>query len=295
MSFNNLLDSNAAVALLRELACVNLAENVAVFVKHGVACGVGLGPNPVEAYRRAYLGDPGAAFGGVLAVGCDVDDTLAAAVMESLDRWGRDAGAAGFFVEVWAAPSFTPEAIELIQHRKKWGDRVRLVVVKNMLEPADPAELDVRKLAGSLLVQTPDAIGLNEDNWTIATRRAPTDRELHDLRLAWLICKHTRSNAITLCRDGMLIGNGAGQTSRVMSCRIATWLAKDNGHANAVAGAVAASDAFFPFRDGPDLLAEAGVTAIIQPGGSKRDHDVVAACDQRGIAMILTGVRHFRH
>ncbi len=115
------------------------------------------------------------------------------------------------------------------------------------------------------------------------------------MRLAWLVCKHTKSNAISICKDGMLIGNGAGQMSRVMSCRIATWLAKENGHADQLAGAVAASDAFFPFRDGPELLIEAGVKAIIQPGGSKRDADTIAACDENGVAMVFTGTRHFKH
>jgi phosphoribosylaminoimidazolecarboxamide formyltransferase/IMP cyclohydrolase len=146
-----------------------------------------------------------------------------------------------------------------------------------------------------MLVQTPDLVGLNEDQWKIVTKRVPTDAEMADLRLAWLVCKHTKSNAITVCKDSMLIGNGAGQMSRVMSCRIATWLTKENGHEGKLPGAVAASDAFFPFRDGPDILMDAGVTAIIQPGGSKRDADSIAACDERNVAMIFTGTRHFRH
>jgi phosphoribosylaminoimidazolecarboxamide formyltransferase/IMP cyclohydrolase len=145
------------------------------------------------------------------------------------------------------------------------------------------------------LVQDRDLLGLNESAWEIVTKRLPTEAELADLRLAWLVCKHTKSNAITICRDGMLLGNGAGQTSRVVSCRIATWAGRQNGHALRLAGSVAASDAFFPFRDGPDILIEAGVRAIIQPGGSKRDADAVAACDERGVAMILTGTRHFLH
>ena len=130
---------------------------------------------------------------------------------------------------------------------------------------------------------------------TIVTERKPTDSEMNDLRLAWLICKHTKSNAITVCKDNMLIGNGAGQMSRVMSCRIAKWLAEENGHADKLAGSVAASDAFFPFPDGPNILMDAGVTAIIQPGGSKRDEDTIKACDERGVAMIVTGTRHFKH
>lgn len=146
-----------------------------------------------------------------------------------------------------------------------------------------------------MLVQMPDDVGLNEEQWKVVTKRSPTDAEMSDLRLAWLVCKHTKSNAITVCKDNMLIGNGAGQMSRVMSCRIATWLAKENGHEAKLAGAAGASDAFFPFRDGPDILMDAGVTAIIQPGGSKRDEDTIAACDERDVAMIFTGTRHFRH
>jgi phosphoribosylaminoimidazolecarboxamide formyltransferase/IMP cyclohydrolase len=146
-----------------------------------------------------------------------------------------------------------------------------------------------------MLVQTRDLLGLNEDQWKVVTKRAPSDSEMFDLRLAWLIAKHTKSNAISICKDGMLIGNGAGQMSRVMSCRIATWLAKENRHENKLKGSVAASDAFFPFADGPNLLIDAGVTAIIQPGGSKRDQEVIDACNARDVAMIFTGTRHFKH
>lgn len=154
---------------------------------------------------------------------------------------------------------------------------------------------DYRSIMGGMLVQMTDSIGLNESEWKCVTKRKPTDSELSDLRLAWLIAKHTKSNAISICKDGMLIGNGAGQMSRVMSCRIATWLANENGHAEKLKESVAASDAFFPFDDGPKLLMDAGVTAIIQPGGSKRDEEVIRACDERDVAMIFTGVRHFKH
>ncbi|MFQ5806888.1 MAG: bifunctional phosphoribosylaminoimidazolecarboxamide formyltransferase/IMP cyclohydrolase, partial [Phycisphaerae bacterium] len=156
-------------------------------------------------------------------------------------------------------------------------------------------EMDFKRIAGGVLMQTRDLVGLNEKQWRVVTDRKPTAQETADLRLAWLVCKHTKSNAISICRDGMLIGNGAGQMSRVMSCRIATWLAKENGHEAKLTGAAAASDAFFPFRDGPDLLADAGVTAIIHPGGSKRDEEVIAACNEHGVAMIVTGTRHFKH
>jgi phosphoribosylaminoimidazolecarboxamide formyltransferase/IMP cyclohydrolase len=234
-------------------------------------------------------------MGGILAVNFAVDAEFAQTVMESLARWGKDAGAGAFFVEVWIAPSFDDDAVNVIRTAKKWGRRVRLLAVGDMAHPPDENELDIKKITGGLLVQDRDLVGLNEDQWKVVTDRTPTDAEMTDLRLAWLVCKHTKSNAITICSGGMLIGNGAGQMSRVMSCRIATWLAKENGHADQLEGAVAASDAFFPFRDGPDILADAGVKAIIQPGGSKRDADTITACNERSLTMILTGTRHFKH
>ncbi|MCA9253413.1 MAG: bifunctional phosphoribosylaminoimidazolecarboxamide formyltransferase/IMP cyclohydrolase, partial [Phycisphaerales bacterium] len=151
------------------------------------------------------------------------------------------------------------------------------------------------QISGGYLAQSADDLGLNEDKWRVATKRQPTEAEWNDLRLSWLVCKHTKSNAITICKDDMLIGSGMGQTSRVMSCRIAAWQARDNGHGEKLVGACAASDAFFPFSDGVDILIEAGVTAVIQPGGSKNDDDVITACDDAGISMVLTGTRHFRH
>jgi phosphoribosylaminoimidazolecarboxamide formyltransferase/IMP cyclohydrolase len=314
------------------------------FIKHTNPCGVGVANDPLDAYRRAYLGDPNAAMGGVLACTFEVDAAFAIAVLETYDWLGKplkDAGAphapGGFFVEVWLAPSFTADAVALIRGtddpataesrptklgggeariasppRKKWGQTVRLLAVGDMSVEPDAGELQYRSIAGGMLVQTPDLLGLNEEQWRVVTKRAPTQRELADLRLAWLIAKHTRSNAISIVRDGMLFGNGAGQMSRVMSCRVASWLARENGHllvrgqgvvnrqqgqarGDGVDGPVAASDAFFPFRDGPDILLDAGVTAIIQPGGSKRDDETIAACDERGAAMIFTGTRHFRH
>jgi phosphoribosylaminoimidazolecarboxamide formyltransferase/IMP cyclohydrolase len=234
-------------------------------------------------------------MGGVLVCNHEVTADFASEVMGTYDRLGRSAGAGGFFVEVWVAPSFEAPAVEAIRNLKGWGRRVRLVPVGSMDVAPDALEPDWRKLYGGLLVQDRDLLGLNESAWETVTKCAPSEAELADLRLAWLVCKHTKSNAITICRDGMLLGNGAGQTSRVVSCRIATWAGRNNGHESRLAGSAAASDAFFPFRDGPDILIEAGVRAIIQPGGSKRDADTVAACDERGVVMIFTGARHFRH
>ena len=313
--------------------------------------------DPVEAYRKAYLGDPNAAMGGILAVDFVVDAGFAAVVMETYARFGKplkDAGATfapgGFFVEVWIAPRFTNDAVAVIRGtynpsaakpesgeprlgadgapeapKKDWGQRVRLLAVGDMTVEPDPDAKVYRSIAGGMLVQTPDTLGLNEDQWKVVTNRAPTDAEMDDLRLAWLVCKHTRSNAITICREGMLLGNGAGQMSRVMSCRIATWLARENGHGlegnreeetgnreearghagtqarreedspNHFSSPVAASDAFFPFPDGPRILIDAGVTALIQPGGGKRDQETIDLCNERGVTMIFTSTRHFRH
>ena len=269
---------------------------VCAFIKHTNACGVGVGGDPWEAYQRAYLGDPNAAMGGILVCDFEVTVEFAEAVMDTYARWGKAAGAGGFFVEVWLAPSFRDDrVVEFIRTRKEWGKRVRLLDIGSLGEPPGPGEVDLKRVVGGMLVQSRDLVGLNEDEWKVVTDRQPTERELADLRLAWLICKHTKSNAITVCAEGMLIGNGAGQMSRVMSCRIATWLAAENGHSDKLKGAAAASDAFFPFRDGPDILMEAGVTAIIQPGGSKRDQEVIDACNERKVAMIFTGTRHFKH
>jgi len=267
--------------------------NAVCFIKHTNACGVAVHADPLEAYRKAYLGDPNAALGGILAVNFPVDAVFADAVMETYPRWGKAAGAGGFFVEVWLAPSFTDDAVNVIRTKKEWGQRVRLLAVGDMDVPPDPHELDFKKISGGMLVQTRDLVGLHEAQWQVVTQRPPTEAEISDLHLAWLVAKHTKSNAVSICKDGLLIGNGAGQMSRVMSCRVATWLARDNRHD--LHGAVAASDGFFPFRDGPDLLADAGIMAIIQPGGSKRDQDVVDACNERGLAMIFTGTRHFKH
>ncbi len=301
LSFNNYVDTSAALELCKELSrefvstSTSRDNNVCVFIKHTNACGVGMAASPVEAYRQAYLGDPNAAMGGILACNFAVDESFASAVMNTYADLGKNAGAGGFFVEVWVAPSFDEQAVQVIQSAKKWGGRVRLLSVGDMnAAPMEPAS-EYKGITGGMLVQSRDLAGLDEDGWQVATNRQPTEQELHDLRLAWLICKHTKSNAITLCKDGSLIGNGAGQMSRVMSCRIATWLAKENNHAKALEGCVAASDAFFPFPDGPNILIDSGVRAIIQPGGSKRDDDTINACNERDISMILTGTRHFKH
>jgi phosphoribosylaminoimidazolecarboxamide formyltransferase/IMP cyclohydrolase len=294
-SFNNFADANAGLELCAELTRAKRGMAACVMIKHTNACGVGIADTQIEAFRRSYLGDPNAAMGGILACNFVVKAEFARTVMKTYDCWGKDAGAGGFFLEVWIAEDFDDDAIKEIRRTKKWGKRVQLLGAGDMSVELLSDELEFRALFGGVLAQTRDLVGLNEDQWKVVTKRAPSESEISDLRLAWLIAKHTKSNAISICKDGMLIGNGAGQMSRVMSCRIATWLAKENGHADKLPGSVAASDAFFPFPDGPNLLMDAGVTAIIQPGGSKRDEETIAACDARNVAMIFTGTRHFRH
>jgi len=295
MSFNNYLDAHAALELIKDITRELGNRPAAVFIKHNNPCGAGVADDIVEAYRKAYLGDPLAAMGGILAVNRPVDMALAEAVMNSLNRWGRTAGAGAFFVEVWIAPQFSDEAVRYIETARAWGANVRLVAVGDMTGPLCASERDFRRITGGFLVQRRDAVGLDEQNWQVVTRRRPDERELADLRLAWLVCKHTKSNAIVLARDGQVLGVGAGQMSRVTACRLAVQLARENGHSDRLRGAVAGSDAFFPFRDGPDLLIAAGITAIIQPGGSKRDSESIEACNEASAAMVFTGKRHFRH
>lgn len=319
-SYNNYLDADAALRLCVDLdhAGARLVESdggvglaACVFIKHTNACGVGVatGDTPsarLEAYRRAYLGDPNAAMGGILAVNFDVDADFAAAMMTTLGRLRPDAAGCAappqaFFVEALVAPRISPEAIRVIrgggatETQKEWGTRARLIEVGALGRWRTVGGLERRRALDITLAQSADVLDINETDWRVASGRAPTPREWADLRLAWLVGKHTKSNAIALCRDGMLIGAGAGQMSRVMSCRLALWLAQENGHGERIAGAVAASDAFFPFADGPQGLLDAGVTAIIQPGGGKRDADTIAACDAAGAALVMTGTRHFRH
>jgi phosphoribosylaminoimidazolecarboxamide formyltransferase/IMP cyclohydrolase len=298
MSFNNYVDADAALSLVKELTRAKLSKTAVAFIKHTNACGCAIGDDPIDTYRRAYLGDPIAAAGGVLCMNFPVTRPIAETVMTTFAQWGRAAGAAFFKLDVWIAPSFDPEAVKLITtptEKRKWGASCRLLAVGPMDAPPDAAAADFKRITGGMLVQQRDLLGLNQDQWKVVSKRAPTDAEMADLRFAWLVCKHTKSNAITICREGMLLGSGAGQMSRVKSCDLAIQLARENGHADRLAGSVAAGDAFFPVEDGPRKLIEAGVTAIIHPGGSNRDADSIAVCDQAGVAMIMTGTRHFKH
>ena len=266
LSWNNLLDADAA----RKMAA-QFAEPAVVIVKHNNPCGIGRGADLTAAYERALATDPVSAFGSVIAVNGPVDGRLAAAMAE-------------LFVEVLLAPGFDDEA------RRRFAAKKNLRLVE--CPPYRPAagEIELRAIAGGFLAQPPDAFPDDPAAWTSPTRRAPSAEERRALDFAWRVARYVKSNAIVIANGDQTVGVGAGQMSRVDSCRIAIQKAQ-----LPVAGTVAASDAFFPFRDGLDVLAAAGVTAVVQPGGSKRDGEVIAAADEHGMAMLLTGTRHFRH
>ncbi|WP_297359759.1 bifunctional phosphoribosylaminoimidazolecarboxamide formyltransferase/IMP cyclohydrolase [Acidiferrobacter sp.] len=269
LSFNNVADADAALECVRAFA-----EPACVIVKHANPCGAALGETLATAYDRAYATDPTSAFGGIIAVNRPLDEATAALIV------GRQ------FVEVIVAPEVSAEAARILG--TKPGIRVLVV---NMTEPTHTG-LDYRRVSGGLLVQdrdTPEAKITLEP----VSRRRPTPAETRDLVFAWRIAQFVKSNAIVFARDGRTIGIGAGQMSRVDSARVAVWKAEEAGLD--VKGSVLASDAFFPFRDGLDSAAEAGVTAVIQPGGSVRDTEVIASACEHDIAMVFTGRRHFRH
>ncbi|MDX1500105.1 MAG: bifunctional phosphoribosylaminoimidazolecarboxamide formyltransferase/IMP cyclohydrolase [Woeseiaceae bacterium] len=270
LSFNNIADSDAALACVRQFevpACV--------IVKHANPCGVAVGDDVRAAYDKAFTTDPTSAFGGIIAFNRPLDAATAAAVIERQ------------FVEVILAPTVDADAAEVLAGKKN----VR--VLETGTPGRSDAGLDYKKVSGGLLVQTPDLGRVTEADLRVVTRKAPTPAQVEDMLFAWTVVKYVKSNAIIFCRDGMTIGVGAGQMSRVYSTKIAAIKAADEGLE--VRGSVMASDAFFPFRDGIDAAAETGIAAIIQPGGSMRDDEVVAAADEHGLAMVFTGMRHFRH
>jgi phosphoribosylaminoimidazolecarboxamide formyltransferase/IMP cyclohydrolase len=274
LSFNNLLDLSSARELVEDFegpACV--------IVKHNNPCGCALGESAQAAYERAFACDPESAYGGVIAVNRRVDRAAA-------ERMN------GQFIEVLLAPGYDEDALEVLRGKKN----VRLLELADWPSPSD--EYDCKPVLGGLLVQQRDAVTETREQMRPMTEREPSEAQWEDLLFAWKVCRRVRSNAIVLVAAGATIGIGAGQMSRVDSVRIAVEKARANqGRAGTdlLAGAALASDAFFPFADGPELAIAAGVTSIIQPGGSVRDPDVVAAADAAGIAMVATDRRHFRH
>jgi phosphoribosylaminoimidazolecarboxamide formyltransferase / IMP cyclohydrolase len=276
LSYNNLLDLDSALRLIRLFA-----EPAACILKHNNPCGAAVADNLAEAFERAYEGDPVSAFGGIVGLNRPVDRATA----ERLCTPGR-------FIEAILAPGYEPDALGLLTTKPTWKNSVRLLDLAAPIGPGTPAPLgfDLRRVEGGLLVQDWDAVEEHPGAGDVPTQRSPTDAERAALEFAWQVCGAVKSNAIVLALGRQLIGVGAGQMSRLDSVRIAVAKAGEKAR-----GAVLASDAFFPFRDGPDAAAAAGVTALIQPGGSRRDDETLAACNEHGMAMILTGRRHFRH
>lgn len=270
MSYNNIADTDAA------LQCVyGLTEPACAIVKHANPCGLAIGSSLQDAYTKAFRTDPTSAFGGIIAFNRELD---AATLEHVLDNQ---------FAEVVVAPSVGSEVSSIAKRKKA----LRLLTVSN--NQARATGLTVHTVGNGALIQDIDAVDLSDGEWSVLSERSPSPEEERDLRFAWHVVKHVKSNAIVFVHDRTTIGIGAGQPNRVVSVRIASMRMQEEGLGEF--GCVMASDAFFPFRDGVDRAAEAGITAIIQPAGSIRDDEVVAACDEHGIAMVATGIRHFRH
>ena len=272
LSYNNIADADAALECVKTFT----ADSACVIVKHANPCGVAIGRNLTEAYDRAYATDATSAFGGIIAFNGELDADTAKAIV---DRQ---------FVEVILAPSISATALPILAAKPN----IR-VLDTGPWDACPPDEWDFKRVTGGLLLQDRDNGRIQCSDLQVVTQRSPTEQEISDLLFAWNVAKFVKSNAIVYAKDGQTMGVGAGQMSRVYSARIAAIKAQDAGLA--VAGSVVASDAFFPFRDGVDSAAEAGVTALIQPGGSVRDAEVIAAADEHGMAMVFTGMRHFRH
>jgi len=276
LSYNNIADADAA------WECVKSFDTPAcVIVKHANPCGVAVGTGPLEAYSKAFQTDPTSAFGGIIALNRTLDAAAAQAISKQ-------------FVEVLMAPGFTPEALAVFK------SKVNVRILQIALPPGGKTDwdngrnlMDIKRVGSGLLMQTADNRELALADLRVVTTKQPNPAELQDLLFAWKVAKYVKSNAIVFCKNGMTMGVGAGQMSRLDSARIASIKA---GHANlSLAGTVVASDAFFPFRDGLDVVVDAGATCVAQPGGSMRDQEVIDAANERGVAMVFTGVRHFRH
>jgi phosphoribosylaminoimidazolecarboxamide formyltransferase/IMP cyclohydrolase len=274
LSYNNLLDADAALELVREFA-----EPACAIIKHTNPCGVALGASLTEAFLRALEADPVSAFGGIVACNRPIDREAAEAMV-----------APGAFFEVVLAPEFAPDALPVFQERKGWGLNVRLLRTGTLPPPEQMRGYALRSLTGGVLYTERDTLDWNPDTLQVVTERIPSESEWRNLHFAWRVVKHVKSNAIVVANEGVVRGVGAGQMNRVGSVRLA--LEQAGEHAR---GAVLASDAFFPFPDSVELAARAGIRAIVQPGGSKKDPEVIAAANELSVAMVFTGVRHFRH
>jgi len=266
MSFNNYVDADAAWSLVNDFE-----QTACAIIKHTNPAGVGLGHTTGEAYTKALATDPVSAFGGIVAFNQVVDEDAAQEVVK-------------IFTEVVIAPDYAAPALEILKTKKN------LRVLRLAPEKTAKKKLEFRQISGGMLVQTADDHQLDPGKLNVVTTRMPTDEEMQALLFAWIVCKHTKSNAIVYARADQTVGVGAGQMSRVDSVKIGAMRAQ-----LPVTGSVLASDAFFPFRDGIDEAARQGITAVIQPGGSVRDEEVIAAANEHGLAMVFTGIRHFKH
>lgn len=266
LSFNNINDANGAIALIKEFT-----QPCAVAVKHANPCGVGIGETIFEAYQNAYEADPVSIFGGIVALNRACDAETAREINK-------------IFVEIVIAPAYTPDALEILMEKKN----IRILLLERISAPACGYALDMKKVAGGLLVQSLDRLDTAENR--VVTQKAPTEEEQATMEFAWKVCKHVKSNGIVLAKGNRTVGVGPGQTNRVGALKIAVDMAGENAK-----GSVMASDAFFPFSDCVELASQAGVTAIMQPGGSVRDEDSIEACNKLGLSMVFTGMRHFKH
>ena len=280
LSYNNIADADAAWECVKSFDAAK-DGSACVILKHANPCGVAVGGDALEAYSKAFATDPTSAFGGIIAINCPLDERAALQMSKQ-------------FIEVLMAPSFTPGALAVFK------TKVNVRILQIALPPGGTSDWDngrnaveIKRVGSGLLMQTADNHELTLADLKVVTQKKPTTQQLQDLLFAWKIAKFVKSNAIVFCKDGMTMGVGAGQMSRLDSARIASIKAEHAGLT--LQGTAVASDAFFPFRDGLDVVVDAGATSIIQPGGSIRDPEVITAADERGVAMVFTGVRHFRH
>ena len=273
LSFNNINDTNGALELLKEFT-----EPTIVACKHGNPCGVGSSGDILEAWDKAYNADKVSIYGGIVVVNRPVTLALAEKIKP-------------VFLEVLVAPSFEKEALELLQTKKN----LRILELKDISTPQDANALDLKKVNGGLIVQSIDSKLFGEEELKVVTNRAPSEKEMEDLKFAWKVVKFVKSNGICICKDKQTVGIGPGQVSRVWSTVQCVDHANELIGEDATKGAVLASDAFFPFADSVEAAHKAGVTAIIQPGGSIRDQESIDKCNEYGIAMVFTGMRHFKH
>jgi len=271
LSFNNLADADTAIECVRQFE-----QPACVIVKHANPCGAAVAADALTAYEAAYRTDPTSAFGGIIAFNRELDAAAASVITERQ------------FIEVLAVPALQQEAARVLGGKPN----VRVLLLGDLTATAG-GELEYRSITGGLLAQSPDRADAPPQAWAVPSRRQPTREELADLHFAWRVCRFVKSNAIVFARGGATLGVGAGQMSRVYSTRLAAMKAGDEKLA--LSGAVMASDAFLPFRDNLDVAAGFGIRAVIQPGGSRRDAEVIAAADEHDMAMVFTGMRHFRH